>query len=279
MKHILKLGVFMLVAQVMFLNSCVEPDDLMTADVKTGGMVIPSTNLLLKAGAGQNFDVIVEIPRGPGIVSLELTKVFNQGDTLLSNVGVMATVDVNSENANDTAFISFSLGYAELRDGLTLDGEPMPEDELDLGIGDRWTIYYTSVMTDGRKVLNNLTTVISVSNKYAGYYLCEGTFTHPTAGPRPISEEKFLSPVSTNQCWTTVGDLGGGYEMVITVDLVSNECTVVPGTNYALANPVAIVPGSDNFYDPLTGNFTLNYQYAGSGGNRVVDEVYTPLEK
>jgi len=278
MKHIIKLSVFILAAQVMFLNSCVESDDLITADVKTGGLVIPSTNLLLKAGAGQSFDVVVEIPIGPGIETLELTKIFNQGDTLFSNIAEMATVDVSSANIDDTAFIAYSLDYADLREGLTIDGNPMPEDELDLGIGDRWTITYTSVMTDGRKVLNNGTTVVAVSNKYAGFYMVEGTFNHPTAGPRPISEEKFLSPVSTNKCWTTVGDLGGGYEMYITVDLASNECTITPGANYALANPVANVPGLDNFYDPATGTFTLNYQYAGSGGNRVIDEVYTPLE-
>lgn len=278
MKHIIKLSVFIMVAQVMFLNSCVEPDDLITADVKTGGLVIPSTNLLLKAGAGQSFDVVVEIPMGPGIESLELTKIFNQGDTLLSNVAEMATVDVSSANLHDTAFISYSLNYVDLREGITLDGNPMPEDELDLGIGDRWTIYYTAVMTDGRRVLNNGTTVVAVSNKYAGYYMVEGTFNHPVNGPRPISEEKFLSPVSTNRCWTTVGDLGAGYEMFITVDLASNECAITPGTNYALANPVANVPGLDNLYDPATGSFTLNYQYAGSGGNRVIDEVYTPLE-
>jgi hypothetical protein len=256
----------------------VEPDDLMTADVKTGGLVIPSTNLLLKAGAGQSFDVVVEIPIGPGIVSLELNKMYNQGDTLLSNLASMGTVDVGSVNESDTAFISYSIDYNDLKEGLTLDGNPMPESELDLGIGDRWTIYYTSVMEDGRKVENNLTTVVAVSNKFAGFYMCEGTFNHPTAGPRPISEEKFLSPVSSSRVWTTVGDLGAGYEMFITVDLATNDCVITPGTNYALANPVANVPGLTNAYDPVAGTFTLNYQYAGSGGNRVVDEVYTPLE-
>jgi hypothetical protein len=108
--------------------------------------------------------------------------------------------------------------------------------------------------------------------------MCVGIFNHPTAGPRPINEEKFLSPVSSDRCWSTVGDLGAGYEMYITVDLGSYDCVITPGANYALANPVANVPGLLNVYDPVAGTFTLNYQYAGSGGNRVVDEVYTPIE-
>jgi hypothetical protein len=278
MKHIIKLGVILLVTQVVFLNSCVEPDDLMTADVKTGGMVIPSTNLLLKAGANQSFDVVVEIPIGPGIESLELTKSFNQGDTLFSNVASMGTVDVGSANESDTAFITYSVGYADLKEGLTIDGNPLPDNETDLGIGDRWTIYYTSVMSDGRKVANNFTTVVAVSNKYAGYYMCTGTFTHPVNGPRAISEEKFMSPVSTTKSWTTVGDLGANYQMIVTVDAGTNDCTVEPGATYQLANPVAIVPGLTNSYDPVAGTFTLNYQYAGSGGMRVIEELYTPLE-
>lgn len=275
MKHIIKLGVFILVAQVVFLNSCVEPEDIMTADVKTGGLVIPSTNLLLKAGANQSFDVVIEIPQGPGIVSLELYKMFNQGDTLLSNTAAMTPVDVSSANRNDTAFISFSLDYADLKDGLTLGGNPMPAEETGLGIGDSWTIEYYAVMEDGRKVLNNATTVIAVSNQYAGYYLCEGVFTHPTAGARAIDEEKFLSPISQVRCLTALGDLGGaGYDIFIDVN-PDNTCAVSRGIT--CPTDVFMTPGQDSYYDPITSKFYLWYFYVGSGGSRVIEEVYTPL--
>ena len=267
----------MLVAQVLLLTACVKPDDLTTDGAKTGGLVIPSTNLLLKAGSNQSFNVVLEIPQGPGIQSLKLSKVFNQGDTLISNIADMAPVDISSANANDTAFISFSLDYAALKDGLTLDGAPMPAEETGLGIGDSWTITYTSVMTDGREVLNNATTVIAVSNKYAGYYQCVGTFTHPTAGARPINEEKFLAPISQTKCLTALGDLGSqGYDIFIDVQ-PDNTCVVTKGIT--CPTDVFMTAGETSYYDPATGKFYLWYYYVGTGGNRVVDEVYTPLGK
>jgi len=268
----------MLVAQAMFLTSCVEPDDLITGDAKTGGLVIPSTNLLLKAGAGQSFDVVIEIPQGPGIVSLELSKVFNQGDTLLSNVAQLTPVDVNSANANDTAFIAFSLDYASLKDGLTLDGAPMPAEENGLGIGDYWTIQYTAVLTDGRKVLNNATTVIAVSNKYAGSYHVVGFFNHPNpASCRAINRDKFLSPISQTKCLTELGDLGAsGYDIFIDV-LPDNTVMVTRGVT--CPTDVFMTAGQTSYYDPATGKFYLWYFYVGASGPRIMDEVYTPLGK
>ena len=282
MKHILKLTAFILVTQVLFFTACVEPDDLMTSDAKTGGLVIPSTNLLLKAGAGQSFDVVLEIPQGPGIQSLILKKSFNQGDTLMSNVAEMQSVDVSSANANDTAFISFSLDYAALKEGLTMEnGDPMPAEETGLGIGDYWTITYTSIMTDGREVLNNGTTVIAVSNQYAGYYQCVGYFNHPNAsGDRAINMEKFLSPISQTKCLTELGDLGAsGYDIFIDV-LPDN--TVVVTRGITCPTDVFMSPGFTSYYEPATGKFYLWYYYVGGAGEggetrRIIDEVYTPL--
>jgi len=67
-------------------------------------------------------------------------------------------------------------------------------------------------MSDGRKVINNSTTNIGVANQYAGTYQVDGIFHHPTAGDRPINEEKFLTPIDAYTCWTTLGDLGAGYD-------------------------------------------------------------------
>jgi hypothetical protein len=276
MKHILKFGVFLLVAQVVFLNSCVEPDDLMTADVKTGGLVEPSTNLLLKAGAGQSFDVVVEVLKGPGVVSLEMVKFFVQGDTLVSNVAELEPVSVGSANESESAFVTYSLDYAALKEGLTLDGAPLPAEETGLGIGDYWTIEYYAVMEDGRKVLNNNTTVVAVSNQYAGYYQCVGTFNHPTAGPRPINEEKFLTPINQVRCLTALGDLGAaGYDIFIDVN---PDNTVQISRGVTCPTDVFMTPGETSTYDPVTGEFALWYFYVGSSGNRVIDEVYTPIE-
>jgi hypothetical protein len=278
MKYILKISL-VLVALAFTMNSCVKPDDLMTSNAKEGGLVIPTPNLLMSTGKGQVLTVDVEIPIGPGIESLELNKSYNQGDTLLSNEVVLSTVSVGQTNASDTANISYTLDYAALKADLIINGAEMPVNDVDLGVGDRWTITYTSIMADGRRVLNNATTVVAVSNKYAGTYHVVGVFTHPVNGPRDIDEDKFLSPVSKTKCWTTVGDLGEGTEMYITIDPVTFECTVAPGPNPGTIGPVAIIPATTNVYDPVAGTLELNYQYIGATGARVMHEVYTPLAK
>jgi hypothetical protein len=279
MKYILKSSMFVLVALAFTLNSCVEPEDLMTANAKEGGLVSATANLLMSTGKGQVLTVDVEIPVGPGIESIELNNSYNQGDSLFSNLVVLSTLPVGQANVSAITTLSYTIDFAALKAGLLVAGAELPALDVDLGVGDRWTITYTAIMADGRRVLNNAKTVVSVSNKYAGVYHVTGNFDHPVdANDRPIDEDKFLAPISKTQCWTTVGDLGAGYEMIITIDPVTNECSVKPGANYALAGEVAITPGTDNLYDPATGSIELHYQYDGSGGPRVINELYTFVE-
>jgi hypothetical protein len=142
-----------------------------------------------------------------------------------------------------------------------------------LNIGESWTITYVATMTaDSRKVENGSTTNIGVANAYAGNYLCTGTFTHPTAGPRPINEDKYLVPLTAYSCKIPVGDLGGaGYFVDITVDPVTNNVSYSNGTPTEI-----IASAARSYFDPVTGKFYLNYYYVGGNGNRVIEEVYTP---
>jgi hypothetical protein len=125
---------------------------------------------------------------------------------------------------------------------------------------------------DSRKVENGSTTNIGVANAYAGNYLCTGTFTHPTAGQRPINEDKYLVPLTAYSCKIPVGDLGAaGYFVDITVDPVTNNVSYSNGTPTEI-----IASAARSYFDPVTGKFYLNYYYVGGNGNRVIEEVYTP---
>lgn len=258
-------SVLSLVFTLFVLVSCDDTfDDLMTANVNTGGMLDPTGGVPYKLGGTPSFNVEIEVPKGPGIDAIEIYRTYT-GKT----VSVLdQTIDVGSANETDALTKTVSYTYAQLIAGLG-----MPDDESELAIGDAWTLSYKSVMPDGRKVDVSSKTTVTVANKYAGYYQCVGVFSHPVAGDRPINEEKFLTPIDANSCWGPAGDLGGsGYFVRITVNPVDN--TVVCSTWDAIE--MINVPGEPNYFDPATGVFHLAYFYVGSGGNRVMRETWTP---
>lgn len=255
----LLLGVFMFV-------SCDQTyDDLMTADVKTGGMLKPTGGVPYKLGGTPSFNVTINVPKGPAIEAIEIYRTYTgKAVTVLDQ-----TVNVGSANTTDAVTKTVNYTYAKLIAGLD-----MPADESLLAIGDAWTLSYKSVMADdGRKVDVASKTKVTVANKYAGYYQCVGVFSHPTAGDRPINEEKFLTPIDANSCWGPAGDLGGsGYFVRLTVNPVDNTVICSKWDAIEMIN----VPGEPNYWDPATGVFHLAYFYVGGTGNRVMRETWTP---
>jgi hypothetical protein len=114
---------------------------------------------------------------------------------------------------------------------------------------------------------------LPIANPYQGQYHVVGTFTHPTAGVRVIDEVKTLSTIDCRTVQTSIGDLGGS-GLTITVN-ADNSVTI--GGEQSASQPLFPDGNKPNVYDPVNKTFTLNYYYVGSGGNRVISEVYTRL--
>jgi hypothetical protein len=273
-----KISVFLLVFTMLGLlfTACNKSEDLVTSDAKTGGLVIPTGSIPYKLGATPTADIQITIPVGPGIASLEVyNKYVSLASGSESNQVLMKTMDIASANATADASKTLSLTYADLIKDLVIDGASLPSDETLLPIGDYWELSYISVMEDGRKVINNATTVIAVANIYAGFYQCVGVFHHPTAGDRPINEEKYLTPLTAYSCRVNAGDLGAsGYSVVITVDPATNDVSFSGG----VPTDMFASEGQRSYYDPDNGHFYLHYYYVGGTGNRVMDEEYTPIQ-
>lgn len=275
MKSKIKLFLLVFTALGFLFTACNKSEDLVTDDSKTGGLVVPTSSVPYKLGATPTVDLNVTVPMGPGIASIEVYNTYNSNVTgSVSNSVLMTTIDVASANVTEEIVKAFSITYNDLKKDIVIDGAGLPSDETLLPIGDFWELSYVSVMADGRRVINNAVTGISVANIYAGFYQCVGVFHHPTAGDRPINEEKFLTPLSAYSCSIPAGDLGSaGYSVVITVDPATNDVSFSDGA------PVEMLPQADkrSYYDPSNGHFYLYYYYVGGSGNRVIDEEYTPL--
>lgn len=265
-----------LVGSFFLLSSCIETDDLMTSNVGVGGLVTPvAKNIPYKLGATPSFDVSVLVPVGPAIQKVEMYKTFTNIDGKNSNTALLGTLDVNGANATADFSGKVTLNYAALIKDLSVAGQALPANEGLLNIGEAWTITFVSIMSDDQRTVNNAaTTSIGVANQYAGDYQCVGTFSHPTAGVRPINEKKFLKPLTAYSCNIPVGDLGGsGYFVDIVIDPVTNTVT------YANGVPTTIIASAErSYFEPSTGKFYLHYYYVGGNGNRIIDEVYTPIK-
>lgn len=280
MKKIIYLALS-LVLMVSVFTSCDETfTDLMTADAKTGGMINPTEAFPYKLGSTPSFDITLDIPKGPGVASVEVYRTYTYktgATTYASKPEVLdQTITVGSANATADHSLKLTYNYTKLTTGLS-----MPADETTLGIGEWWTLRYVSVMEDGRKVDVSTKSKVSVANFFAGPYELLMKYFHPTAGgvypTAPYGGDRKsnvnLVPISASECQDYFGVWTDNLVTIKiaadnTVTITFNRADAVMGDPYNAANICS--------YDPVTGIIKLYYYYPGAGGPRVFWAVYTP---
>ncbi len=248
--------------------SCNKNEDLMTDNVKTGGLVQPTATFFYKLGITTQVDIDVTVPTGPQISEIYIYNKFVVNDTTESNEILYQTIP--------GVTTALQMTYAQLREGLTVNGQPLPASDTALPIGSSFVLRYEVKMADGRRLINLSTSTIGISNFFAGKYQDVGVFNHPVNGPRAINEEKNLVALNAFECKTTVADLSAyGYEMKINIDPVTNVAKVI-AIGESGSPELIMQQDKESKYDPATGVITLHYFYVGGTGNRVIDETYTP---
>jgi hypothetical protein len=290
-KNILNISVIVLLINALIFSSCVKPEDLVTADAKTGGLVeAVSSNVPFKLGETTSLDISVVIPKGPAITSVEIYKTYYTVDGGVSNTILAGSISVAGRNETEDLSDGLNLTYTQLREGLTVDGNPLPTDENLLDIGNYWVFTFESILADGRTVVNNATTNVAVANFFAGTYDTEMRYFHPTAGGSHPSfpdfdpddpyggiryGDKDLVAINANTCRTNFAVWGPVETMDITVNPDNSVSFTVDGWSYDVlpGNPFDASQVSN--YDPATGTIMLYYHYYGSGGARIFWEEFT----
>ncbi len=254
-------------------NSCDKTyDDLMTSEVLVGGLIKPLGSFPYKLGGTVDFDVTIEIPKGPGIASIEIYKTYTDKATVLDQ-----TVDVSSANSDVAVTKLLTYNYAALISGLS-----MSADESVLSIGDAWTFSYKSIMADGRVVSSAATTVIGVANYFAGTYDNSVNYHHPSSGSYPdngsvTTSEKTLVATSANTCQTAFAVWAD--KCWITINADNSITFVVDDTwGYDVSLGVPNHPELVSYYEPSTGKIQLYYNYLGDGGYRIFHETFIAQE-
>lgn len=109
-----------------------------------------------------------------------------------------------------------------------------------------------------------------VKNAYHGVYHASGVFHHPTAGDRPINEDKLLVTAGLTSVRAPLGDLGGaGFYMILNVN-ADNTVTITPSG----ATPNINQSWGPNYYDPAGKAFHLHYSY-NTAAPRIIEETIT----
>lgn len=258
-------------AVLVFVSCDKTFDDLMTADAKTGGLLSPTSSIPYKLGSTPSISITLDIPKGPGIQSVEVYRTYTDKTEVLDQ-----TIEVGSANASDDVTKTLSYTYSQLIAGLG-----MPADESTLTIGDKWTLRYVSVMDDGRKVDVSGKTTVAVANFFAGPYVKDMKYFHPTAGgsypTTPYSaytENIDLVALNASECddWFGVWE---DTKVIIHINPDNSvQLTFIDRSDVNQGDPNN--PDNVCSYDPVTGVIKLYYNYAGSGGFRIFWVVYTP---
>ena len=106
--------------------------------------------------------------------SVDVYKVFTDITTgNSSNEALLGTYPVG---AGTSSLIDVQLTYAQLKEGLTVNGGPLPDDETELSLGSGWVLRFEGQQATGKIPLSG-NIQISVLSRFAGLYkVIESTY-------------------------------------------------------------------------------------------------------
>ena len=130
-----------------------------------------TSNISFVAGEeSYGISFLAVAPPSADFVSVNVYKAFTDSRTAKTSEKVLLKnypiepVDFRDE-------VSDNITFAQLREGITIDGDPISENELDLGIGSSWTLSFEGVKADGSASFEeSATIVVAVLSPFAGNY-------------------------------------------------------------------------------------------------------------
>ncbi|MEZ4907645.1 MAG: hypothetical protein R2771_08435 [Saprospiraceae bacterium] len=173
-----KIIIFSLVilSGLFFTNCSSELQDNTAGAVLGGYVTVDNANLNYVVGDGGTyaFDMLTHENSDYDIKSVKIYKsavIYDAAsDSILTTNEVLSeTIDLSS-NTN-TKVSSKAYSYADLIEGLTLNGNSLPASDGDLSIGDKFEFRIETVMANGETYQQAYTVNMTVSTRFAGTYL------------------------------------------------------------------------------------------------------------
>ncbi|MDB2606495.1 hypothetical protein N9Y48_01815 [Zobellia sp.] len=166
---------FTLVISALFaLQSCDQdlPENESITFASEGGLVnVTSQAIGYVVGNDASYTASVNVQQGDvKTTGIDVYKTFTSTTNGTSNTELFTSLDVPVQEAGATVPLSFSFTYADLINGLSIDGAPLSDNDAELNIGDAWTLTYESTTSEGDIVETATQTKVSVGTRFAGSY-------------------------------------------------------------------------------------------------------------
>ncbi len=173
----------LLTALIAFTFSACDDDRVFVDDNAAEGGLIDVFNILIphiiasQTAYEANFRVFQGAVK---TTSVDIYKQY-QGALGTSNKVLLMSVPITGDtNASDHT-ISFT--YADLANGVTLNGAAFPTDDEQLSVGDFFELTYVANTSAGTSAESGETTKVALSGRFAGVYeVIASEYWHPTAG-------------------------------------------------------------------------------------------------
>lgn len=175
MKNI-KIFNFIIAALLLGFSACtidpeiVEYDETNTQNLAVGQPYVQVVTPVIAFQAGTanyalKFNTIHSLKK---LASVNVYSTFKPaGSTTTSNEALFKSYTVTADAKNA---LSSTITYADLKNGLTFGGQPLPANELDLAIGSSWTMRFEGVLTNGQKIDLPGSINVAVLSRFAGLY-------------------------------------------------------------------------------------------------------------
>lgn len=173
MKKIIYIGLLAITG--LFLSQCTTDLQDNTEGAQEGGLISSNNNSLnyvVGNDGTYSFDMLVQQNADFPVSQVNLYKkaqINVDGENKLSNEILSESIDVGG--VVSTSIKSKEYAYADLIDGLTIDGTPLPASDGNLTIGDKFIFRIESVLSNGNKFEQSFTANMTVSTRFAGRYL------------------------------------------------------------------------------------------------------------
>jgi len=170
MKKILYTGL-LLAIMPLFFTQCDSTDDLVTENATVGGLVeLTSPNLNYVVGNTSPYSFSFFVYQGTEKISKVYfyKSYYSVADTLWSNEVLESTYTIT--NPLNHYVTSDGYYYADLIEGLTVDGNAISSSDGDLSIGDMFMFRIVTELEDGTQQQIAGKELLTVSTRYAGKY-------------------------------------------------------------------------------------------------------------
>ncbi|MFN8238815.1 MAG: hypothetical protein U0T77_11650 [Chitinophagales bacterium] len=157
------------------IGACTKFDNPVTKDAQEGGLVEIRTSAIIYNLGLMDSAYTVDIKFYQGVshnikkidIKRQFFSVDDTGAAVQSEKILYKTIDLSARTTS--GFTSYTANFRELADGMTINGDPIPQDDADMKPGFYWLLTYEITLDDGRVVIPTSNTIF-VNARFAGTY-------------------------------------------------------------------------------------------------------------